>query len=94
MRILRVKRLNHELRNGVTLTQLRDKLYYDKETLMDHDRLFQAIEVQKDIDIVQEWIATDFKVFLDAHNLNEKELKDKEYVQSLYENYVENTQQK
>ena len=24
----------------------------------------------------------EFKVFLDAHNLNEKELKDKEYVQS------------
>ena len=93
MRILRVKRLNHELRNGVTLTQLRDKLYYDKETLMDHDRLFQAIEVQKDIEIVQEWIANEFKVFLDAHNLNEEELKDKEYVQSLYENYLENTLQ-
>ena len=56
MRILREKRLNHELRNGVTLTQLRDKLYDDKEMLMDHDRLFQAIEVQKDLNIVQEWI--------------------------------------
>lgn len=35
----------------------------------------------------------EFKVFLDAHNLNEEELKDKEYVQSLYENYLENTLQ-
>lgn len=56
MRILRVKRLNHELRNGVTLTQLRDKLFQDKEVLLDNDRLFQAIEVQKDLNIVQEWL--------------------------------------
>ncbi len=94
MRILREKRLNQELINGVTLTQLRDKLYNEKEMLMDHDRLFQAIEVQKDLNIVQEWIEIEFKVFLNAHNLNEEELKDKEYVQSLYENYLENTQQK
>ena len=56
MRILREKRLNHELMNGVTLTQLRDKLFQDKELLLDNDRLLQAIEVQKDLNIVQEWI--------------------------------------
>ena len=93
MRILREKRLNQELMNGVTLTQLRDKLFQDKEFLMDNDRLLQAIDVQKDLDIVQEWIEIEFKVFLDAHKLNEEELKDKEYVQSLYENYLENTLQ-
>lgn len=93
MRILREKRLNHELMNGVTLTQLRDKLFQDKELLLDNDRLLQAIDVQKDLNIVQEWIEIEFKVFLDAHELNEEELKDKEYVQSLYENYLENTLQ-
>ena len=31
MRILREKRLNHELRNGVTLTELRDKLYNEMD---------------------------------------------------------------
>jgi hypothetical protein len=93
MRILREKRLNQELMNGVTLTQLRNKLFQDKELLMDNDRLLQAIDVQKDLNIVQEWIEIEFKVFLDAHKLNEEELKDKEYVQSLYENYLENTLQ-
>ena len=93
MRILREKRLNQELMNGVTLTQLRNKLFQDKELLMDNDRLLQAIDVQKDLNIVQEWIELEFKVFLDAHKLNEEELKDKEYVQSLYENYLENTLQ-
>lgn len=60
MRILREKRLNHELMNGVTLTQLRDKLFQDKEFLMDNDRLLQAIEVQKDLNIVQEWIEIEY----------------------------------
>lgn len=56
MKILRQKRLNQELMNGVTLTQLRDKLFQDKELFLDNDRLLQAIDVQKDLDIVQEWI--------------------------------------
>lgn len=60
MRILREKRLNHELMNGVTLTQLRDKLFQDKEFLMDNDRLLQAIDVQKDLNIVQEWIEIEY----------------------------------
>lgn len=60
MRILREKRLNHELMNGVTLTQLRDKLFQDKELLMDNDRLLQAIEVQKDLNIVNEWIEIEY----------------------------------
>ena len=60
MRILREKRLNHELMNGVTLTQLRNKLYQDKELLMDNDRMLQAIDVQKDLNIVEEWIQIEY----------------------------------
>ena len=60
MRILREKRLNHELMNGVTLTQLRNKLYQDKELLMDNDRMLQAIDTQKDINIVEEWIQIEY----------------------------------
>ena len=60
MRILREKRLNHELMNGVTLTQLRNKLYNEKELLMDNDRMLQAIDTQKDINIVEEWIQIEY----------------------------------
>ena len=56
MRILREKRLNQELMNGVTLTQLLDKLYDELDCLTDNDRLLQAINCNKDIKIVEEWI--------------------------------------
>ena len=56
MRILREKRLNQELINGVTLTELRDKLYDEMDFLQDNDRLLQAIGVNKDIKIIEEWI--------------------------------------
>ena len=56
MRILREKRLNQELMNGVTLTQLKDKLYNELDFLYDNDRLLQAIGCNKDIKIVEEWI--------------------------------------
>tara|TARA_B100001063_G_scaffold32590_1_gene25813 strand:- start:1512 stop:1700 length:189 start_codon:yes stop_codon:yes gene_type:complete len=56
MRILREKRLNQELINGVTLNELRSKLYDDMHILQDNDRLLQAISVNKDIKIVEEWI--------------------------------------
>ncbi len=56
MRILREKRLNHELRNGVSLTQLEDKLQSDIDLLMDNDRMVQAMDMQKDLNIVREWI--------------------------------------
>jgi len=59
MRILREKRLNQELINGVTLTELRSKLYDDMYILQDNDRLLQAIGVNKDIKIVEEWIELD-----------------------------------
>ena len=63
MRILREKRLNHELRNGVTLSQLRDKLYQEMEMFEDNDRLLQAIDVKKDIKIVEEWILIEYGCF-------------------------------
>ena len=56
MRILREKRLNQELINGVTLNELRSKLYDEMYILQDNDRLLQAISVNKDIKIVEEWI--------------------------------------
>lgn len=56
MRILREKRLNHELRNGVSLTQLEDKLQDEIDLLMDNDRMVQAMDAQKDLNIVREWI--------------------------------------
>ena len=59
MRILREKRLNQELINGVSLTELRDKLYDEMYILQDNDRLLQAIGVNKDIKIVEEWIEFD-----------------------------------
>jgi hypothetical protein len=59
MRILREKRLNQELINGVTLNELRSKLYDDMYILQDNDRLLQAISVNKDIKIVEEWIELD-----------------------------------
>ena len=56
MRILREKRLNQELINGVTLAQLRTKLYNEMDFLEDNDRLLQAIDAKKDLSIVEEWI--------------------------------------
>lgn len=60
MRILREKRLNQELINGVTLTQLRDKLRNEIDFLQDNDRLCQAIDANKDLSIVNEWIEIEY----------------------------------
>ena len=59
MRILREKRLNHELMNGVDIFVLRDKLYQDMYLMEDNDRLLQAIDIKKDINIIEEWIFKD-----------------------------------
>ena len=60
MRILREKRLNQELMNGVTLAQLRNKLYNEVDFLEDNDRVLQAIDARKDLRIVEEWIETEY----------------------------------
>ena len=60
MRILREKRLNQELINGVTLAQLRNKLYNEVDFLEDNDRVLQAIDARKDLRIVEEWIETEY----------------------------------
>ena len=62
MRILREKRLNHELMNGVSLQELYEYNFNLKEQLLDNDRLYQAIDVQKDINILLEWINLDKKL--------------------------------
>ena len=59
MRILREKRLNHELMNGVDIFELRDKLYNEMYLYEDNDRLLQAIDTKKDINIIEEWIFKD-----------------------------------
>ena len=59
MRILREKRLNQELINGVSLQELYEYNVNLKETLLDSDRLLQAIDVQKDINILLEWLFKD-----------------------------------
>ena len=61
MRILREKRLNQELINGVTLTQLKNKLYNEVDFLEDNDRILQAIDAKKDLSIVEEWIRLENK---------------------------------
>lgn len=60
MRKLREKRLNHELMNGVTLTQLRNQLRKEIDFLEDNDRLCQAIDANKDLNIVNEWIEIEY----------------------------------
>ena len=69
MRILREKRLNHELMNGVDIFVLRDKLYQDKDLMLDSDRLLQAIDIQKDINILEEWIFNDEELTKQFNNL-------------------------
>ena len=59
MRILREKRLNHELMNGVSLQELYEYNVNLREQLLDNDRLLQSIDVQKDINILLEWIELD-----------------------------------
>ena len=75
MRILREKRLNHELMNGVTLTQLRDKLRNEIDFLEDNDRLLQAIDANKDLNIVNEWIEIEYTGlgFVGKHATNQIE---------------------
>ena len=46
--------------NGVTLAQLRNKLYNEVDFLEDNDRVLQAIDARKDLRIVEEWIETEY----------------------------------
>ena len=62
---LRKLRLKKEVQERVLMNDgnlklsfqdLYDNLFYQKELLIDNDRLLQAIEVQKDINVIQNWI--------------------------------------
>ena len=66
--------------NGVTLTQLRDKLFQDKEFLMDNDRLLQAIEVQKDTTLERSIRAVIDTVYDSANVYQLENFTDKEVV--------------
>ena len=68
MRILREKRLNQELINGVSLQELYEYNVNLKETLLDSDRLLQAIDVQKDINILLEWLFKDEQLKNENHD--------------------------
>ena len=71
MRILREKRLNHELMNGVCIFQLRDKLYADMHLAQDNDHLVQAIDINKDIKILDEWIMLDEELEAQWREMND-----------------------
>tara|TARA_X000001382_G_scaffold93122_1_gene67717 strand:+ start:1086 stop:1310 length:225 start_codon:yes stop_codon:yes gene_type:complete len=62
---LRKLRLKKEVQERVLMNDgnlklsfqdLYDNLFYQKELLIDNDRLLQAIDVQKDINVIQNWI--------------------------------------
>ena len=62
---LRKLRLKKEVQERVLMNDgnlklsfqdLYDNLFNQKELLIDNDRLLQAIEVQKDINVIQNWI--------------------------------------
>lgn len=65
MTSLRELRLKKEVQERVLMNdgdvmksfeEVYEHLFDTKETLLDHDRLLQAIDVQKDITIVRKWI--------------------------------------
>ena len=62
---LRKLRLKKEVQERVLMNDgnlklsfqdLYDNLFNQKELLIDNDRLLQAIDVQKDINVIQNWI--------------------------------------
>ncbi len=76
MRILREKRLKQELMNGADIFELRDKLYQEKEWMLDNDRLVQAIDINKDIKIVEEWIFNDEELSMIYNEMMEDKLNE------------------
>ena len=51
------QRLNHELRNGVTLEELRSKLYSEFDFYEDCGYTCQKQDTYKDIQVVEYWIS-------------------------------------
>ncbi len=49
-------RLNHELRNGITLEQLKSKLYSEMDWYDDCGYTCQKMDTYKDIQVVEYWI--------------------------------------
>lgn len=55
------------------------------------DRVFLHYLEYNDNDEEARDLYLNFKEFINAHNLTKEQLEDKEYIDSLYENYIENT---
>ena len=66
----------------------REDIY--NEVIQDYSHLQYEYEGDELQDKINEIVDNEFKRFLDAHQLTEEQLNDKEYIESLYNNYNEN----
>ena len=66
----------------------REDIY--NEVIQDYSHLQYEYEGDELQDKINEIVENEFNRFLDAHQLTEDQLNDKEYIESLYNNYNEN----
>jgi len=66
----------------------REDIY--NEVIQDYSHLQYEYEGDELQDKINEIVDNEFNRFLDAHQLTEEQLNDKEYIESLYNNYNEN----
>ena len=66
----------------------REDIY--NEVIQDYSHLQYEYEGDELQDKINEIVDNEFNRFLDAHQLSEEQLNDKEYIESLYNNYNEN----
>ena len=66
----------------------REDIY--NEVIQDYSHLQYEYEGDELQDKINEIVDNEFNRFLDAHQLTKEQLNDKEYIESLYNNYNEN----
>ena len=66
----------------------REDIY--NEVIQDQSHLQYEYEGDELQDKINEIVDNEFNRFLDAHQLTDEQLNDKEYIESLYNNYNEN----
>jgi hypothetical protein len=66
----------------------REDIY--NEVIQDYSHLQYEYEGDELQDKINEIVDNEFNRFLDAHQLTDEQLNDKEYIESLYNNYNEN----
>jgi len=66
----------------------REDIY--NEVIQDYSHLQYEYEGDELQDKINEIVDNEFNRFLDAHQLTNEQLNDKEYIESLYNNYNEN----